>query len=82
MSEHLRKAVAAIAAAAVLGAALAAPALACTRTLYVGDDGMVVTGRNMDWKEDMSSNIWVFPVGMVRDGAAVPTATEPPSGGC
>lgn len=43
---------------------------ACTRTLYVGDDSSVITGRNMDWKEDMASNIWVFPAGIKRDGAA------------
>lgn len=42
----------------------------CTRTLYVGEDNTVITGRNMDWKEDMSSNIWIFPAGIHRDGAA------------
>lgn len=72
MSDRLSKAISVIAATAIFGAALVAPALACTRTLFVGDDGMVVTGRNMDWKEDMSSNIWVFPAGMARDGAAGP----------
>jgi penicillin V acylase-like amidase (Ntn superfamily) len=44
----------------------------CTRTLYVGDDLTVITGRNMDWKEDMSSDLWVFPAGIARDGAAGP----------
>ena len=34
---------------------------ACTRILYVGDRNMVATGRNMDWNEDMMSNLWVFP---------------------
>lgn len=43
---------------------------ACTRALYTGDDNMVVTGRNMDWMEDMSSNLWLFPAGMKRDSAA------------
>ncbi|WP_296581008.1 linear amide C-N hydrolase [Xanthobacter sp.] len=42
----------------------------CTRTLYVGADGTVITGRNMDWKEDMLSNLWLLPAGMDRDGAA------------
>ena len=37
------------------------PALACTRTLYVGANGTVITGRNMDWSEDMSSNLWDLP---------------------
>ncbi|MCS0497489.1 linear amide C-N hydrolase [Ancylobacter sp. MQZ15Z-1] len=44
----------------------------CTRTLYVGTEDLVITGRNMDWKEDMYSNLWVFPAGMKRDGAAGP----------
>lgn len=43
---------------------------ACTRTLYVGADNTVITGRNMDWKEDMASNLWMFPAGIARDGAA------------
>jgi penicillin V acylase-like amidase (Ntn superfamily) len=42
----------------------------CTRTLYVGDDGTAITGRNMDWKEDMASDLWAFPAGLPRDGGA------------
>ena len=43
------------------------PVLACTRTLYVSADGnVVITGRNMDWKEDMGTNLWVFPAGMKK----------------
>ena len=41
---------------------------ACTRVVYTGDNGMVVTGRTMDWKTEMHSNIWVFPRGMERSG--------------
>ena len=48
------------------------PTIACTRSLYVGDDGTAITGRNMDWKEDMGSNLWIFPAGMKRDGASGP----------
>ena len=44
------------------------PAEACTRAVYLGPDGMVVTGRTMDWKEDIMSNIYVFPRGMQRAG--------------
>ena len=29
---------------------------------------MVATGRTMDWKTDMHSNLWVFPRGMERNG--------------
>ncbi len=46
--------------------------VACTRTLFVGANNLVLTGRNMDWEEDMASNLWVFPAGMARDGAAGP----------
>jgi len=62
------------------GSLLAASALcadpveACTRSLYVGADNLVLTGRNMDWKEDMASNLWVFPAGIARDGAAGPAS--------
>jgi penicillin V acylase-like amidase (Ntn superfamily) len=41
-----------------------------TRALYQGSDNLVITGRTMDWAEDMRSNAWVFPRGMVRAGAA------------
>lgn len=41
---------------------------ACTRILYQGNEGMYVTGRTMDWKEDPASNLWIFPRGMERNG--------------
>ena len=40
----------------------------CTRVFYSGSNGMVATGRSMDWKTDMHSNLWVFPRGMKRNG--------------
>jgi penicillin V acylase-like amidase (Ntn superfamily) len=55
---------------------LGATVWACTRTLYVGDNNTVVTGRNMDWMEDMSSNLYIFPAGMKRDGAAGPKSIK------
>jgi choloylglycine hydrolase len=51
-------------------------AVACTRTLYVGANNTVITGRNMDWVEDMASNLWVFPAGIKRDGAAGPKSLQ------
>ena len=33
----------------------------CTRVVYAGKNGMVATGRSMDWKTEMHSNLWVFP---------------------
>lgn len=41
---------------------------ACTRAVYLGPDGMIVTGRTMDWKEDPQSNIYLFPRGMHKKG--------------
>ena len=48
----------------------------CTRALYTADDGMVITGRSMDWKEDMHSNLWVMPRSIARDGAAGPLSIK------
>lgn len=51
-------------------------ALACTRVLFVGSNNVVVTGRTMDWMEDMYSNLWVMPRGIKRDGAAGPNSIK------
>jgi len=61
-------------AAACLAAGIGLPqgGEACTRTLYVGDDETVITGRNMDWMQSMETALWVFPRGMARDGRAGP----------
>lgn len=48
--------------------AISIQADACTRVVYTGNNGMVVTGRTMDWKTKLESNIWVFPRGMERNG--------------
>lgn len=50
--------------------------LACTRAVYLGPSDTVVTGRSMDWKTDMASNLWAFPRGMKRDGAAGPNSIQ------
>lgn len=42
---------------------------ACTRAVYLGPDGMVATGRTMDWKEDPLTNLYIFPRGIERRGA-------------
>lgn len=46
------------------------PAAACTRAVYIGSEDTVMTGRSMDWAEDMHTNLWAFPRGIERDGAA------------
>ncbi len=43
--------------------------MACSRAVYLGPDGMTVTGRTMDWAEDMHTNLYLFPRGIARRGA-------------
>ena len=54
--------------AAMVTFLFAAPAAACTRAVYLGPEGQTVTGRSMDWQEDMHTNLWIFPRGMARTG--------------
>lgn len=42
---------------------------ACTRAVYIGPDNTIITGRTMDWKEDLQSNIYLFPRGIKKAGA-------------
>ncbi|MFO0926918.1 MAG: linear amide C-N hydrolase [Gemmataceae bacterium] len=56
-----------VVALAVLGV-VAPLTVACTRAVYFGKEGQTVTGRSMDWMEDVQSDLWVFPRGMARDG--------------
>ncbi len=49
---------------------------ACTRAVYLGPEDRVLTGRSMDWKLPMVSNLWAFPRGMARDGAAGARSAE------
>ncbi len=74
MKRHPSRFTTFVLATALLAGTAGGTALACTRTLYVGVDDTVITGRTMDWMEDMSSNLWAFPAGMKRDGAAGPTS--------
>jgi penicillin V acylase-like amidase (Ntn superfamily) len=50
--------------------ALQQAADACTRVTYLGPDNTVVTGRSMDWMESVDTNLWAFPAGLKRSGAA------------
>lgn len=47
---------------------LAAMGHACSRILWNTNGYGVLVGRNMDWFEDIRSNLWVLPRGMERDG--------------
>ncbi len=57
-------------------AVLPSAAQACTRTLFVGSENTVLTGRSMDWMEDMATDLWSFPRGMARDGNAGPDSPK------
>ncbi|MBC2593933.1 linear amide C-N hydrolase [Ruficoccus amylovorans] len=69
---------------AILGAALlpiatlslAPVARACTRVVYHGTEGQIVTARSMDWRVDVGTNLWVFPRGMERSGEAGPNSLQ------
>ncbi|MBK5927687.1 linear amide C-N hydrolase [Rhodobaculum claviforme] len=54
----------------------AAPAQPCTRAVYLGPEDRVLTGRTMDWRMPMVSNLWALPRGMARDGAAGPRSAQ------
>src|SRR5664279_16223 len=58
----------------LLSAAMSITAYACTRAGYLGPEGTIITVRSMDWETDLGSNLWVFPRGMRRDGAAGPNS--------
>ncbi len=66
----VRRGVCTLLASAIL---LATPqAEACTRAVYHGLEGRYLTGRTFDWRDEITSNLWIFPRGMTRDGAAGP----------
>ena len=43
---------------------------ACTRVVYQGPNGLIITARSMDWKGDIPANLWIFPRGIEREGEA------------
>lgn len=49
---------------------------ACTRAVYLGPDNTIITVRSMDWLTDIGTNLWAFPRGMKRDGAAGPKSIQ------
>jgi len=64
-------------AALVAALAMAVPAAeACTRLVYHGHDGAVITARSMDWKDEIMTNLWIFPRGMARDGSGGPNSLK------
>ena len=49
---------------------------ACTRVVYQGPNNTILTARSMDWKEDIMSNLWIFPRGMERNGEVGPNSLK------
>lgn len=49
---------------------------ACTRVVYLGAGGDVITARSMDWKTDVATNLWILPRGMQRNGEAGPNSLK------
>ncbi|WP_328865389.1 linear amide C-N hydrolase [Streptomyces sp. NBC_00304] len=47
----------------------------CTRALWADAGGAVLAGRNMDWMEEMATNLWAFPRGMAREDGLDGTLT-------
>ena len=68
------RALCSVLASLVVGLAPMHEAQACTRAVYLGPQETIITVRSMDWMTDLGSNLWAFPRGMKRDGAAGPTS--------
>lgn len=49
---------------------------ACTRLVYQGPNGTIITARSMDWKGDIPANLWIFPKGIERNGEAGTTSIK------
>ncbi|MEY4482693.1 MAG: hypothetical protein RL693_145, partial [Verrucomicrobiota bacterium] len=47
---------------------------ACTRAVYLGPENTIITVRSMDWGADIGTNLWEFPRGIKRHGAAGPNS--------
>lgn len=72
-SRLMRSTMAVVAAGALLASAAAD---ACTRAVYLGVNGIVITTRSMDWTADIETNLWIFPRGMARTGETGPNTVK------
>ncbi|HWV71242.1 MAG TPA: linear amide C-N hydrolase [Pseudosphingobacterium sp.] len=48
----------------------------CTRVVYKGKNNIILTARSMDWKDDILTNLWIFPRGMERTGVVGPQSVK------
>lgn len=59
----------------VLSALIVRPvANACSRVVYLGDKGLVMVGRTLDWRTPIPTNLYVYPQGIQK--------TSMPDGPC
>lgn len=40
----------------------------CSRFTYTSNEKIVITGRSMDWVEDIKTDLWAFPAGISHQG--------------
>lgn len=60
--------------AALLFASATAPTEACTRATFIGDSARhVITGRTLDWRTPIPTNLYVMPQGVKRSSFDVPS---------
>ncbi|NWG28521.1 MAG: linear amide C-N hydrolase [Ignavibacteriaceae bacterium] len=48
----------------------------CTRVVYNGPNGTILTGRSMDFSLPIPANLWAFPRGIKRYGEVGPNSIE------
>lgn len=53
--------------ASVLLLAAGAAALACSRVVYLGDTGIVLAGRTLDWRTPIPTNLYIYPRGVAKE---------------
>lgn len=53
--------------AALMCMTSAAVAFACSRVVYLGDDGTVLIGRTLDWRTPIPTNLYVYPAGVAKE---------------
>lgn len=68
MKKNLKRSLSAVIVTLTIAAISINSSNACTRVVYKGPDNLVITGRSMDFSFDIPANLWIFPVGMQRNG--------------
>lgn len=52
------------------------PAGACSRFVYIGNDGKIFTARSMDWEKPIGTDLYILPRGMTRSGEVGPHSIQ------